>query len=122
MGKTYSTFPRGIESEANNIFNTYHNGVRPIRHSHGELKEERGGRPYELNPAPSKTYSTFPRGIESRVVQPSTTTYFLPVRPIRHSHGELKGMLKCVITGFAKRNVRPIRHSHGELKVRQTER
>ena len=62
--KTYSTFPRGIEREVFNAFLDlyYHSG---------------------------KTYSTFPRGIESESrLRPYRRAS--QVRPIRHSHGELK--------------------------------
>ena len=36
------------------------------------------------------------------------------VRPIRHSHGELKGII--LLLKLRTLAVRPIRHSHGELK------
>ena len=64
MGKTYSTFPRGIESELFRV--------------DGKIKATR------------KTYSTFPRGIERPHKYTIISFYIFQVRPIRHSHGELK--------------------------------
>ena len=95
--KTYSTFPRGIES---NQYSTYRIDllfVRPIRHSHGELKAgtishglpdtavrpirhshgELKGEPHRITvkcPLTSKTYSTFPRGIERKLNLPHLYT------------------------------------------------
>ena len=115
-GKTYSTFPRGIESNRRDsapyiikasvrpIRHSHgelkatislpcedeYNIVRPIRHSHGELKAGSGGKLMISTAVSGKTYSTFPRGIE-RFRSPSTLDKeHRLVRPIRHSHGELK--------------------------------
>ena len=117
VSKTYSTFPRGIESSLYfYIFGKIGNIVRPIRHSHGELKEATHPAPLVLTSQESKTYSTFPRGIESwhsdKLIGNRPVAQ---VRPIRHSHGELK--VKIYLSGYSRCEVvRPIRHSHGELK------
>ena len=63
-----------------------------------------------------KTYSTFPRGIESVPHRPQNKNQSPKVRPIRHSHGELKDLHSVWDIVDRRRLVRPIRHSHGELK------
>ena len=93
--KTYSTFPRGIESEPikNYEYDTVNNEVRLIRHSHGELKERKAFIKRQIKTL-SKTYSTFPRGIESLIGSWIMKLAGYEVRPIRHSHGELKEICK----------------------------
>ena len=88
--------------------------VRPIRHSHGELK---GIKRYNQlpNSRTRKTYSTFPRGIESLLFLRLQHIFLQLVRPIRHSHGELKDRTSWCCCANTE-TVRPIRHSHGELK------
>ena len=90
--KTYSTFPRGIESG-----------------QYTGLKDRNGKE--------SKTYSTFPRGIERYHFFERLIVVRFCVRPIRHSHGELKVEFLNPLINFFPSSVRPIRHSHGELKV-----
>ena len=88
--KTYSTFPRGIESQRTIVLElqglanskTYSTFPRGIERNPEEL--------LMLLESGSKTYSTFPRGIESLASGLALANCRQAVRPIRHSHGELK--------------------------------
>ena len=89
--------------------------VGPIRHSHGELKYCQNALAGWLSRITGRTYSTFPRGIERDGHQRNERGNTRTVRPIRHSHGELKSDWSN-ITNTPSNAVGPIRHSHGELK------
>ena len=75
--KTYSTFPRGIERKKLLPWSSERRRVRPIRHSHGELKDAVVQYMIVERFYQSKTYSTFPRGIESPYFFPPLVFYYL---------------------------------------------
>ena len=91
--------------------------VRPIRHSHGELKASSLIHHRNIFPAPRVRPIRHSHGeLKEEILKKVGINEPGIVRPIRHSHGELKERSNSCITLVFAEVVRPIRHSHGELK------